>query len=319
MPRRKFFMVGSMRRLTPIHAPSLSAEVVRVRELREVGVKRWRLNAADLGIPTYGIRAAPGVEGAAWATRVAGIQLVLSKGQFISRCSAARLLLFPLPWRLSGRAPQVPIEVGAVRPRRPPERRGVTGHQVQPGVLRSSPSAPDWLPDPADVWGLLGAVLGVDDLIIVGDHLVSQVRRAPGPGCTPADLLDTVSRFAGAQKIDRLRQALQQVRTGVASPSETLTRLAIVRAGLPEPVTQCLVATTERTYHADLGYPQWCIAIEYDGQYHFEGGDAQLNFDNERREAMQDAGWVVLSVTSVDLRDPTKFLRRLRRAIARAR
>lgn len=313
------FMVGRMRRLTPIHAPGLSAEVVRVSDLREAGVKRWRLNAADLGVPTYGMRAAPGVDGTAWATRVAGLQLVLSEGQFVSRCSAARLLLFPLPWRLSGGAPKAPIEVGAVRPRRPPERRGVTGHQVQPGVLRSTPSAPDWLPDPADVWGLLGASLGVDDLIIVGDHLISQVSRAPGPRCTPADMLDTVSRFAGAHKIDRLRQALQQVRAGVASPSETLTRLTIVRAGFPEPETQCPVATAERTYHADLGYPQWRIAIEYDGQYHFDGGDAQLDFDNERREAMKDAGWVVLSLTSVDLRDPTRFLRRLRRAIARAR
>lgn len=71
--------------------------------------------------------------------------------------------------------------------------------------------------------------------------------------------------------------------------------------------------------HADLGYPQWRIAIEYDGMYHFENGAKQLKFDAARYERMREAGWTVLQLTSLDLKAPREFLDRLAKAIARAR
>lgn len=308
-----------MRRLSPINAPGLTAAVVRVSDLSAAGVKRWRRYASDLDVPIRGTRAGPAVDGTTWEARAAGLQLLLSAGQFVSRRSAAQLLEIPVPWVPMGPDDSARLEVGAVRPRRPPEARPVVGHQVQPGVLSEVPTAPDWLPHPADVWGLMAAVVGVDDLIIAGDHLISKVRKRRSPGCTLERLADTVERFKGCPGIGRLREALPQIRSGVASPPETQVRLFVVRAGLPEPMTNCPVETPGRILHADLGYPHWRIAIEYDGAYHFENGADQAKFDHDRRERMRDAGWYVLTLTSHDLRDPQPFLARLARNIDRAR
>lgn len=308
-----------MRPLSPINAPGLTAEVVRVSELRDAGVKRWRRYCSDLDVPMRGTRASPNIDGTTWKARAAGLQLVLTPGQFVSRRSAAKLLEIPIPWAPEGPSVPIQFEVGAVRPRRPPDRRGVIAHQVLPGVLNSVPAAPNWLPEPADVWALMGAVVGVEDLVIAADHLISQVRKKQTPGCTFDQLVDAVDRFTGCRGVGRLREALPQVRGGVASPPETKVRLEVIRAGLPEPLTNCPVQTPGRRLHADLGYPQWRIAIEYDGAYHFENGAEQAKFDNERRERMRDAGWEVLVLTSHDLRNLRPFLARLTRKINTAR
>lgn len=76
--------------------------------------------------------------------------------------------------------------------------------------------------------------------------------------------------------------------------------------------------TAGRELHADLGYPRLRIAIDYEGAYHFENGTEQARRDVERYEAMVAAGWRVLRVTALDLRDPSSFLKRLADAIAEA-
>lgn len=302
-----------MRRLTPINAPGLFAEVVHVRELREAGVKRWRMSAGDLSRPMRGTRAHPDIDGASFAARAKAMQLLLGEGRFLSRRTAARLLLIPTSDRFRA------IEVGAVNPHRPPQRPGVVGHRIQPGTLSTVPVGPDWLPEVQDVWALLGAVSEIDDLIVAGDHLISTTRKSGGPGCSVEALSDALARFNRCQGVERLRTALAQVRPGVGSPPETLVRLFILRAGFVEPQTNCPVEVDGRVLHADLGYPQWRIAIEYDGIYHFENGAEQLKFDNARYERMRDAGWTVLQLTSLDLKSPDYFLQRLAKAVARAR
>ncbi|MBN9612801.1 MAG: hypothetical protein J0H64_04975 [Actinobacteria bacterium] len=105
------------------------------------------------------------------------------------------------------------------------------------------------------------------------------------------------------------------LRSPVDSPPETLLRLLIVDAGLPEPMVNCPVRVGGRVLHADLGYPQLKIAIEYEGGYHFDGGHTQARRDVHRWEAMHDAKWRVLRVTALDLQDPRAFLARLAAAI----
>lgn len=327
-----------MKRLSPINIPGLTATVAPVSELLEAGVKRWRLYSDDLDAPLWGTRAAPNVDGRTLETRVEALRILLTEGQFISRRSAARCLGIPTPpppsWEkpllkhgrglpkrllVAGEVPTNPLlEVGAIRPRRAPMRAGLSWHQLRPNVLKEMPAAPHWLPAPEDVWALLGAVCSVDDLIVAGDHLISTTRRSEGAKCTLEQLTCAADRFTGCVGVGKLRVALPQVRAEVASPAETWCRLLIVRAGLPEPVTNCSVPVEGRVLHADLGYPQWRIAIEYDGAYHFEGGARQAKFDNDRHERMRDAGWYVLVVTSIDQERPQGFLARLARAIERA-
>lgn len=302
-----------MRQLTPINAPGLEAAVVHVSDLRRAGVKHWRTNARDIESPIRGTRARPGTDGTSFEARAEALQLLLGEGRFLSRSSAAKLLQIPAPGSIQT------IDVGAVRPHKPPHRPGVVGHQIQSGVLVRLPTAPTWLPAPEDAWALLGAVCSVEQLIVAGDHLISTTRKSRGPGCSFSALADAISRFKRCQGVGKLREALALVRHGVASPPETLVRLRIREAGFEEPLTNCPVETPGRTLHADLGYPQWRIAIEYDGIYHFENGAEQLKFDTRRYERMRAAGWVVLQLTSLDLKEPGEFLLRLATEIERAK
>ena len=90
--------------------------------------------------------------------------------------------------------------------------------------------------------------------------------------------------------------------------------MVIVGFGLAEPTVNCPVPTAGRLLHADLGYPELKIAIEYEGAYHFRNVE-QGRFDAARRRAMVDAGWTVIQVTDSDIADPTDFLAVLSRAL----
>lgn len=302
-----------MRPLSPINAPGVTGSVARVSTLRAAGVPKWRLYAEDVPRVLHGVAVVPGLDPESLAVRVSALHVLMRPGRFISRRTAAELYEIPLI-RSGG-----PLSVGAIRPQRPPKHREIAGHQLRPGALSELPGAPSWLPRPADVWGLLAACSSPDELVVAGDFLVSGASRYEAPLCRLQELESTVQRFEGCTGVAALRTALPLLRTGVESPSETLLRLRITAAGLPEPRTCCPVPVLGRVLHADLGYPELRIAIDYDGEYHFDSGVEQRRRDNARREAMRDAGWTVLVVTAIDLRDPREFLARLANAIARAR
>jgi len=302
-----------MRPLTPIPPAAARGQFARSSELLKAGVPKWRLYARDVSHPVHGVVAAPGFDPLEFGSRVRAIRQVMSPGVFLSRRTAATILGLPVD---RGRET---LEIGAIRPKRPLRHRGCVGHQIQPGVLREVPRSPDWLPRPAEVWGTLAAVCSVDELVVVGDALVSGPSRRAVPLCSIEELQESAQRFRGCVGVGLLRASLPLIRTGVESPAETRTRLIIARAGHPTPQTCCPVPVAGRILHADLGYPQWKIAIEYEGEYHFTGGLEQARRDTERHEAMKDAGWTVLRVTALDLRDPRRFLARLARAIAKAR
>lgn len=298
-----------MRRLQPIQLPGANSPVARVSDLRAAGVPHNRLYASDQARPIYGVASLEGVDPTSFATRVAATQTLLKAGTFLSRRTAARMLGLPVD-RGSER-----IDVGGVRPEMPPRRAGMAPHQIRPGQLSELPQGPNWLPQPADAWALLGAVSTVDELVVAGDFVLSGPTRFAPALCRLEDLTAAVARFAGTKGASRLREALPLLRTGVESPAESRIRLQIVRAGLPAPQTCCPVPTVFRVYHADLGYARWKIAIEYQGEYHYTGGLEQARRDNERHEAMRAAGWRVLFATAHDLRDPRNFLARLAEAI----
>lgn len=301
-----------MRHPQPI--PGLpSGALATVRSLRSAGVARSRLSRSDVDRPLRGVvRLGAGLPQPDFTVRVSALRLLLRDGQFISRRTAAMLLGVPL------RGGEEVLDVGAIRPTRPPTRPEIRGHQLGDGVLLSVPTDQSRLPNPADVWALLGAVASLEELVIAGDYLVSGASRWDEPLVSFGELEHAVTRFAGCAGVVGLTRALPLIRTGVESPAETVTRLLIARAGLAEPQTHCPVRVDGRTLYADLGYPQWRIAIEYEGAYHFESGVDQARRDNERFEAMRAAGWRVLRVTALDLRDPRAFLARLAKAIAEA-
>lgn len=68
-------------------------------------------------------------------------------------------------------------------------------------------------------------------------------------------------------------------------------------AGLPRPAPQHPVRLPNGAiYHPDLAWPEYRVAVEYDGHWH--GTAEQLHRDRRRLNQLVGAGWIILHVTS---------------------
>lgn len=158
-------------------------------------------------------------------------------------------------------------------------------------------------------WLDCASLLTLTELVMLGDSLV-RVPRAwaesrSEPSTTVQRLRDGVGRYAGLSGITRAREALGLIRTSSDSPKESQFRLAMLRAGLPEPTLQVECWDPEYSAHfpatADLGYPGWKIALQYEGEHH--GNTEQLKRDLRRDQAFIRQGWTVLRFGADDARE----------------
>ena len=99
------------------------------------------------------------------------------------------------------------------------------------------------------------------------------------------------------------------------SPPESQLRVRLVLAGLPRPTAQHpVVLPNGVTVHPDLAWPEFKVAVEYDGQWHADAD--QLHRDRRRLNQLIAVGWIVLHVTSQRLhRDFTGILREVHAAL----
>ncbi|MCV7092390.1 DUF559 domain-containing protein [Mycobacterium interjectum] len=155
--------------------------------------------------------------------------------------------------------------------------------------------------------GLAPAVVAVDAL-----------ARATGLAVDGVQPLVEVHR--GARGVKQLRQVLDLVDAGAASPQETRTRLAIVAAGLPRPRTQIAVCNEWGAVLAriDMGWEQWRVGVEYDGAQHWTGPRIRAN-DIDRAAELERRGWRIVRVSADLLRNrPDIVIARIRAALAAA-
>ncbi len=146
------------------------------------------------------------------------------------------------------------------------------------------------------------------DVVVLGDAIV---RR----GLSPAHLVAAAKATRG-RGAAMARAAGELVRDAVDSPPETSVRLALVLAGLPEPAINTVVRWSDGGWLAcpDLSYPQWKVAIEYDGAHHRTDA-RQWAQDIGRQENLQTRGWIVIRVTATDLGRPLTVVTRVANAI----
>jgi hypothetical protein len=112
---------------------------------------------------------------------------------------------------------------------------------------------------------------------------------------TPAALARQVSRLTG-RGWRRAERVFGLADGGAQSPTESRLRVHILLSGLPRPVTQCPVRVSAAlVLHPDLGWPEWQVAVEYDGSWHANA--EQLHRDRQRLNKLVAAGWTVLHVT----------------------
>ncbi|MBF0807805.1 hypothetical protein E4U03_04130 [Rothia nasimurium] len=88
------------------------------------------------------------------------------------------------------------------------------------------------------------------------------------------------------------------------SPGETLLRLILIDAGLPEPAEQVEVTVSGLRFRLDLAYPNQMVALEFDGEVKYEsfGPRQDSEWSERRRESLlQNSGWTVRRYRWVDL------------------
>ncbi|KJQ55704.1 endonuclease domain-containing protein [Microbacterium sp. SA39] len=300
-----------------IELPARLGAQFSVQQAASAGVRRGRTDAADLDRPFHGVRSV-----SAPTTFRALVDCYLPRmrpGQRIVGRSAVRLWALPFPekWRATE-----PLEIAAPQENSPPRAHGVTGRHLQ------AARAQTWRVGGAPVVDPIAAVfscareLSVAHLVMLLDAVVTDSMNYPGvaevarPRSTLADLRTRLiewGRFPGSADV---RRALRRAREGVESPKETETRLTIVDAGLPEPAVQFELHVGGRLVaRIDLAYPEWLIAVEYEGDGH-RTDKAQWRRDIARQRELEERGWIVIRLTQQDLTHPGPFLARIRSAIA---
>ena len=94
-------------------------------------------------------------------------------------------------------------------------------------------------------------------------------------------------------------------------------RVACHLAGLPHPVPQYEVFDHDVFLaQVDLAWPEAMLVVEYEGAYHFDG--LQIMKDDGRYARLVAAGWRVIRLSSVDLRDMDAVVVRIRAVLAEA-
>ncbi|MEV7647426.1 hypothetical protein [Arthrobacter sp. NPDC089319] len=209
-----------------------------------------------------------------------------------SHDTAARLWDFPEPVRHRfDRRIHISRPSGGARMQRP----GVMGHRS--GLLPEEVVYVDGIcvTTRTRTWLDLAETLDLDDLVVIADYLVRIPRPAfegrAEPYATQKELQGMLRRHPGKRGLRKAREALSLARVGADSPPETRLRLAMARAGLPEPAVNQPIRNEDGDilHRPDLSLPEYRIAIEYDGEGHGDSG--QIARDIEREERARAADW----------------------------
>ncbi len=308
---------------SPLH-PLLPSEF-STAEAVALGVSEKRLRGDDLEAPFRGarmmLRACEDPLDRYEAAKDRELRLIralasrLVDGQFISHRSAAMLWGAPMPFRS---APE--LHAGVKEPMRTPRIRGVSGHAFAAGRATLREMNGIRLTSPETTFASLG-VLPLPRLVALGDYLVRMYRQGygrPNAGMAP---ITTLEALADAVELGRwrgmpvLRRGLELIREDSWSPRESMTRVELVRAGLPEPELNVDVFDRSGCFLGclDMLYPRYRVAVEYQGRQH----EGRYSDDVERYEALKAEEWDVILVTRALASRPGVLVGRVGAALRR--
>jgi hypothetical protein len=155
----------------------------------------------------------------------------------------------------------------------------------------------------------LAARLSPADLVVAGDAL-SRLQHLD-----PTRLAERLERADGLRGVVRARACAPLLSSLAMSRPESLMRFWLVTSDLPDPEPQ--VAVVDRwgreVTHADLGYSDWKIALEYEGRQHTEPDQFRRDVDRYSLTALD--GWLVLRFADHHLGGPRTVVERTRRAL----
>jgi very-short-patch-repair endonuclease len=190
--------------------------------------------------------------------------------------------------------------------RRPPARLVVHTDELLVGEVQVVDGMP--VTTPARTAFDLGRRLSVRDAVPRLDALLHAT------GVDIADVGAVAAAHPGVRGLRRVSTTLGLVDSGAESPYESLTRLALVRGGLPAPETQ--IEFRHLHIRVDMGWRAWQVAVEYDGIQHWSDS-RQRAWDIERIALLEAAGWTVVRVSADMLTRPERIVDRVRTAMLR--
>lgn len=290
-----------------------------VTDAARAGVSPKRLRHSSLQRLGKGIRA---------ESSTADLPLSIRVRPFIEvnkRCAASHLTaaeLFVLP-RRQQKGPQEMFHV--IRPEGEAHlnRPHVTVHRMKLYSDEVTTVEGISVTTPERTWLDMAEMLSVDELVAMGDSCV-RVPRADFedrdmPLCTLADLQRMIDRHRGKRGLRKAKEAIKLIRVGSDSPQETLLRLTLVRAGLPEPELNVAIIGDDglRHHEPDLSYRKYRIGIEYEGEHH--GDEVQTVRDIARSECYEMLGWTEVRISKRHmLNDAKPAVAKVRTALIQA-
>lgn len=126
------------------------------------------------------------------------------------------------------------------------------------------------------------------ELVAVGDALMRRGHL------TPVALTERLARADRVRGVVRARNIAPMLSPLPMSRPESLLRYWLTVSDLPDPQPQVPVLDRwgREAVHADLGYEEWKVALEYEGRQHAEA--EQFGRDIDRYSLMGAGGWLVL-------------------------
>jgi very-short-patch-repair endonuclease/Zn-finger nucleic acid-binding protein len=211
---------------------------------------------------------------------------------------------------LHGAAPETADVHVALGPRRVlPQHAGITVHARALAAEDIVECAGVRLTSGAQTFLDLAPRLMPWELVALGDALMRN------GALTPESLTRRLTRADRVRGVVRARKWAPHLTSRSGSHQESVLRYWLLASDLPDPEVQLPVYDRwgREVVHADLGYEEWKIALEYEGRQHAERG--QFGRDVDRYSLMAADGWLVLRFAARHVSGPTVPVDRTRRAL----
>lgn len=291
---------------TPFPLPEpLASLPFTLQEAADAGISQRRLRHQGLERPSRGVRVPTASGDAGLSPQIRPYTIVT---EFAAASHASAFLLWQFPGFLPGSDVPLlhisrPDSVAIMR------RPGVKGHRGQFFADEITSLHGLLITTRVRTWLDCSRLMSIDELTVVADHLLRiprpELEERSEPFATLEVLEDMLDRHKGTPGIRKARLALEQARVGADSAPETRLRLALINGGLPEP--QLNVPTNLGTgvvRQPDLSYPEFKVAVEYEGELHSD--PARIVMDITREEDYARAGWLVVRISKLHMENDAR-------------
>jgi hypothetical protein len=120
--------------------------------------------------------------------------------------------------------------------------------------------------------------------------------------CDRRGMLAAAGAQTGRRGIVHVRELIPLAAAEAESPMESEARLMMIDGGLPNPELQFEVVDRDgRRWRLDFAWPDKKFAVEYDG-FDFHADPEALRRDRQKRAALHELDWTVMSIVSDDVR-----------------